>query len=68
MRILEQIQANMDRIVTIGVEARADARRRGISSFYSDPRYPGYMVEEKPDGSINLVPRTEGKMDIDAAE
>ena len=66
--MLKQILESFDQISTMGTEARADARRRGISSFYSDPQRPGFIVEERPDGSEILISVDVNVVGIHAAE
>lgn len=66
--MLKQILENLDQISAMGTEARADARRRGISSFYSDPQRPGFIIEERPDGSEILIPAEEDSIGVHAAE
>ncbi len=60
MRMLEIFRSKKDAIATMGDEERAEARRLGISSFYSDPAYPGFITEERPDGSKVRIPIDKG--------
>jgi len=61
MRALTQLHSKKDAIASIGREARANARSRGIASYYIDPDHPQGIVEERPDGSRQVTA-------LDAAE
>lgn len=68
MTLLEQICANFGKLETLGLKEREAARQAGVSSFYVDPAYGDYIVEEKPSGVKVLTPFSAKPAHPEAAE
>ncbi|TWF49755.1 hypothetical protein [Neorhizobium alkalisoli] len=58
MDMLLEVHRNLEKLATMGEREREDARSDNVSSFYVDPAFGDYIVEEKPDGVKVLTPFT----------
>lgn len=56
MSMLREVNSKLEKLATMGLRERDNARAEGVSSFYINPALGDYLVEEKPDGVKVLTP------------
>jgi hypothetical protein len=68
MNVPDHIRENLVKLASLGLQEREDARKAGVSSFYVDPAFGDYIVEEQPNGVKILTPITPERHRSEAAE
>ncbi|WP_117191289.1 hypothetical protein [Rhizobium terrae] len=56
MSVLREVHGKLEKLATMGLRERDEARSENVSSFYIDPAFGDYLVEEKPNGVKVLTP------------